>query len=382
LYTSVAVADLNGDGLQDVVAVYAHVAGAAPHPGSVAVYLQDPQNPGHFLPPSSYAVGNDPASVAVADLDGDGRPDIVTANAILSTNGAGDSSVSVLLQDAAQSGHYLPAVSYATGPDPLSVAIGDLNGDGKPDLAIADSSGISVLFQDASGKFFPKITIPTDAGCTSVAIADIDSDGIPDLLATDAVSVLLLLQATGGDGRFGAPVRYGAGQQPHHAVVGDLNGDGRPDIAVANIGSPSDLRAASVSVLLQDPARAGTFLPAVNYATQADTTAVAIADLDGDEWEDLAVANSGTLGGPCPPTCNIVDTGVSVLSQDGTAAGHFRTAVNYAAKGNDFVTGLAIADVNGDGREDLIVVQAGGVFIRMQDPLHPGQFLEAHSITE
>jgi len=381
-HTAVAVADLNGDGMLDVVAVYAYISGAPPHPGFAAVYLQDGANRGHFLPASTYAVGNDPVSVAVADLDGDGRPDIATANAILAASGLGDNTVSVLLQDAAQGGHYLPAVNYSTGPNPLSVAIGDLNGDGKPDLAVADSSGISLLFQDTEGKFFSKTTVATGGGCTSVSIADIDGDGTPDLLATDAVSALVLLQKPGGGDSFAAPVRYAAGQQPLYAVAGDLNADGGADIAVANIGSPSDLSKASVSVLLQDPTRAGVFLAAVNYATQSNSTVVAIAELNGDGWPDLAVANSGTLAGICPPSCNSADTGVSVLLQDGTAAGHFGTKVDYPATGPDFVMGVAAADVNGDGKADLIVLQASGVFIRPQDPLHPGQFLPARSILE
>jgi len=381
-YSSVAVADLNGDGLLDVVAVYTHISGPPPHPGFVAVYLQNGANPGHFLPASTYSVGNDPVSLAVADLDGDGRPDIAIANAILSANGAGNSTVSVLLQDATHPGHYLSAVNYATGSDPVFVAIGDVNGDGKPDLAVADSTGISVLLQDSAGKFLPKTTVATGGPCSSVAIVDLDGDGAPDLLATDAVSVLVLLQNPGDGSSFQAPVRYAAGQQPLYAVAGDLNGDGKPDIAVANIGTPSDLTKASVSVLLQDATHPGAFLPGVNYATQADSTAVAIADLDGDGWPDLAVANSGTLAGVCPPDCNSANTGVSVLLQDGTAAGHFGAAVNYAATGTDFVTGVAVGDVNGDGKRDLIVLQAGGVFIRLQDPLHPGQFLPARSILD
>jgi hypothetical protein len=382
LYSSVAVADINGDGLPDVVAAYTHIAGPPPHPGFVAVYLQNGANPGHFLPASTYAVGNDPVSVAVADLDGDGRPDIVTTNAILSANGAGNSTVSVLLQDAVHPGRYLPAMNYVTGADPVFVAIGDLNGDGKPDLGVADSTGISVLLQDSAGRFLPKTTIATGGPCSSVAIVDLDGDGIPDLLATDAASVLVLLQNPGDGGSFQAPVRYAAGQQPHYAVAGDLNGDGKPDIAVANIGTPSDLTKASASVLLQDPTHPGAFLAAVNYATEADSVTVAIADLDGNGSPDLAVANSGTLAGVCPPNCNSVNTGVSVLLQDATTAGHFGSAANYPATGSDFVTGVAVADVNGDGKADLIVLQAGGVFIRLQDPLHPGQFLGAASLTD
>lgn len=91
-YSSVAVADLNGDALPDIVACYSLIAGAPPHPGSVAVYLQDPVHPGAFLTPAIYSIGNDPNSIAGGDLDGDGRIDIVTANTILNgKTGAGSS---------------------------------------------------------------------------------------------------------------------------------------------------------------------------------------------------------------------------------------------------------------------------------------------------
>lgn len=383
LYSSVAVADLDGDGLPDVIAAYSNLSGPPPHAGFVAVYLQDGANPGHFLAASNYEVGNDPVSVAAGDLDGDGRPDIVTADAILSTNGAGTSAVSVLIQDAAHPGRYLPAVSYLTGVDPHGVAIGDLNGDGKADLAVATSSGIFVLLQNPAGPagtFLPAASNPIGPTAYSVAIADLDGDGRPDLLATDALNVLVLLQDPAVAGRFAPAVRYAAGQQPIDAVAGDLNGDGKPDIAVANLGSPSDPTTASASVLLQDPSTPGRFLAATNYVTQLRSANVAIADLNADGAADLAVADSGTIGPGCPPDCHSVGTGVSVLLQNPAAPGSFQPAAHYAASAGDFVSWVAVADINGDGKPDLVIAQSGGIYVRLQDPLHPGEFLAATPI--
>src|SRR5207245_1217112 len=132
-YTAVMVADLNGDGKMDIATCYSTVSGAPPHPGTVAIFIQDVANPGTILPPVTCAVGNDPVSIAVADLNGDGRPDIVTANTMLSGTGAGSNSVSVLLQDSSHTGQFLPAASYTSANIINSVAIGDLNGDGRPD---------------------------------------------------------------------------------------------------------------------------------------------------------------------------------------------------------------------------------------------------------
>ncbi len=335
-----------------------------------------------FLDPAIYNVGNDPVSISIGDLTGNGKLDVFTANAILNADGAGESTVSVLPQDPSKPGQFLAATNYATGKNPVCVVSGDLNGDGRPDLAVADNDGISVLFQNpaAPGTFFPRTPINVSGAASSVAIADLNNDGKPDLVVANLASVLVLLQDPTKAGMFSAPISYGAGLQPVYATVGDLDGDGKADIAVANLGSQSDASSASVSVLLQNPAEPGSFLTAVNYNTDLQAQVVAIADLNGDGKADLAVANSGTLGGLCPPNCGTKGTSVSVLIQNPAVPGQFQTATNYPANGNDFVMWVATGDMNGDGKPDLIVGQASGVFIRFQDPLHPGQFQAATAI--
>lgn len=379
LFWSVAVADIDGDGLPDVVATYSMFESTSPQIGFVAVYLQDRTRPGTFLPAATYGVGDYPVSVAIGDLDGDGKVDIVTSNAILSTNGTGPSTVSVLLQDPTNPGKFFAAASYATGMNPQCVAIGDIDGDGMPDLAVADDHGISLLFQNpaAPGTFLPRIPISIGNAPYSVSIADLNGDGKRDLVVADAVSVLVLLQDPQTAGSFLAPASYGAGAQPIFASVGDLDEDGKPDIAVANEGSPSDPSSASVSVLLQNPAVPGSFLTSVTYATGPRARTVAIADLNGDGKADLAVANAGTLVGPCPPSCGTTGAGVTVLLQNSAAPGQFSSPTNYPATGSEGISSVAIADMNGDGKADLIIAQYDGIFIRFQDPSQPGRFLAA-----
>ena len=374
LYYSVAIKDLNNDGLPDVAACYMHVAGPPPHAGYVAVYLQDPAHPGTFLAPKIYSVGSDPVSIAIGDLDGDGKRDIVTAC-------QSQNAVSVLLQDPASPGNFLAAKNYATGRGPNFVAIDDLNGDGKLDLAVADSDGISILYQDPAlpGTFLPRTLIDVGGAASSVTIADLNGDGKLDLVVTRSSAVLVLLQDPAVAGTFLAPTSYSAGQQPYSSAVGDLNGDGKPDIAVALFGAAAGGSGSGVAVLLQDPSAAGSFLTAVHYNTDLRAQAVAIADLQGDGKVDLVVSNTGGLSGICPPNCGSTGTSISILFQDPAVPGQFQTAVNYPAS-NDFITWAAVDDMNGDGKPDVVIAQSGGIFIRFQDPLHPGQFLAATPI--
>lgn len=364
-YTSCVVADFNGDGKLDIAVAYSTVSAAPPHPGFVAVYLQDPAHARQFLAPSTYDVGNDPVGLAAGDLNGDDKPDLVSVNTIMNASGTGDSSVSVLLQDPANPGKFLSTTNYPTGFSPVSVAIGDLNRDGKPDLAVSDTTGISILLQSstAAGQFLPLTTIPIqNGGTSSLAIADLNGDGKLDLAATGS-DLNIFMQNPSSPGNFLSPVHYPVGAQPISIAVQDFNADGHPDLAIANLGSPDGTTPASVSVLLQNPAAAGNFLPAVNYATGIYSLMIAAADLNRDGKPDLVVANMGTFTGGS----------VSVLLQDPAVIGAFQAATDYPESGP--VSWIAAADLDGDGSNDLIIA-ANYLEIRFQDSANPGTFLQ------
>jgi hypothetical protein len=361
VYWSIAVADLNGDGKPDIAVSYTfHPSDSSAHQGFVAVYLQSPASPGTFLNPTTFSFADDPLSLAIGDVNGDGKPDIVTVVSAggLSATPPHTNVVSVLLQDPNNPGQFRAPMEYATGALPNAVAVGDLNGDGRPDLAVADTTGISVLLQNASapGTFQPFTTLALSAPTSSVAIADLNDDNKLDLAAVSGSSVAVFLQNPAMPGTFLSPATYAAGLGPAWITAGDLNGDGRPDLAVANEGFPAG-PTASLSVLLQDPSVPGGFLSARNYDTGNSTMRVAIADLNADGKPDLVVVNANNI---------------SVLLQDPNAPGQFQAGVTYA---ENLPIAVAVADVNGDNKPDLVITSSDGIVLRLQDPANPGAFL-------
>ena len=364
-YSTCAVADLNGDGVLDIAVAYATIRDAPPHPGTIAVYLQDPSHLGSFLPPTNYAVPNDPWDVVAADLDGDGRVDLAVVNTIATNDTIGSSSVSVLLQDPTNPGKFLSASNYTTGYAPVAVVVGDVNQDGRPDLVVSNADGITVVLQSSTtpGQFQPQPTITVaGGGIAGIAVADVNGDGKNDILAS-AADVMVFLQSPSAPGTFLAPMHYAAGAQPYALIAQDLNDDGRPDLAVANLGSPDGTVKSSLSVLLQNAAMPGTFLPTTGYAADVRAWTIAAADLDGDGKIDLVVGNQGSFDGGS----------VSLFFQNPTNSGSFRPAVNYPDSGN--VGWVVPSDINNDGKQELIIVSSG-VEIRYQDPANPGKFLK------
>jgi hypothetical protein len=366
---SIVVADINGDGAPDLLVATTADVGNIDNPGYANVILNSPTNQGTFQPGVGYQTGaSNPSSIAVANLTGTGGLDLVVANFSSGT-------VSVFPH-----GSFNAPVTVTTGGMPNQVIATDLNGDGKPDLVLADMSSTGsaiVLLADPAnpGKFLAPVSLATAGPTPSVAVGDLNGDGAPDIVAATADSagnngsVYVFLQNPAKRGTFMAPAIYPAGAQPQSVKIMDVNGDHLPDIVVANLGPGSDGKGtAGVSVLLQDASHPGTFLAPVTFATPGQSIDVAVQDLDGDGRPDLVVANLSPV-----PTGSI-----SVLLQlapppaGGVA---FGTAANYAGFGQPL--SVVIADLNHDGHPDIAVADGLSATVLLQNASSPGTFAQA-----
>lgn len=353
LVNAIAAADIDANGLPDILGMVSTSYGGVATQGYVSTRLQS--SAGAFVMPTRFGVGTGPANLVVADVNGDGRPDLVVAN-------ADDRTVTVRLADPARAGFFQPAITLATpGRRPLDVAVGDLNGDGRMDAVVAASGANSVLVftQTATGTFNPPVAYAVGGDPQAVTVADLDGNGFTDIaVATTANTVSVLLQT--GAGVFASTVDYATGVQPVAIKAADFNGDGKLDLLTANYGAALSPGNQGLSVLIQGAP--GTFAAPVHYTTDYRASALAVGDLNGDGSPDVAVACAGLPGYP---------GAVSVFIQGGIVAGALLPPVNYTGAWGPM--GVALADMDGDGRPDLVLAD-GDIVVRLNSATAPGIF--------
>ncbi|HWM64009.1 MAG TPA: FG-GAP-like repeat-containing protein [Solirubrobacterales bacterium] len=350
-------ADVNGDGRPDLI-----VTNSQFDEHAVSVFLNTTDlgsSTASFAARQIVATGDSPRQVTAADLNGDGRPDLVFSN-------TGRAYVSVLMNTTAPgsaSASFAPKQDFATGQNSNSLKATDINGDGRRDLVVATGVDdcVSVLLNTmapgaSTPSFAPHQCFPVQGiNPRSVATADINDDGRPDLIVASQgipwVSVLLNTTAPGATTPSFAPQQVVPNLPSgfkESVTAADLNGDGKPDLVVTNFGG------AIVSVLFNTtPAGAGTasFSTPQNIKSAEFETLwwVTTTDVNGDGRPDLIVAN------------NTVDGKVSVLLNATVApmaaAPSFAAEQSFAA--GDAPSAVGSADLNGDGRPDLLVANEG-----------------------
>ena len=321
---AVLAADVNGDGKLDLI-----VSLLKP-PGGVAVLLGNGN--GTFQQPKSYgASGLDTLSVAAADFNGDGKVDLAVAN----NNCFGaNNSVSVLLGNG--DGSFRTPVNFTVGSCPRALVALDLNRDGKFDLAVTDgiSQNVFVLLGRGDGSFNTAVTSPANTSAPFIAYADLNRDGIADLAlpsATNSIGILL----GKGDGTFQAPVHYVAGADPESLAL-IPNADG------SFLAMTAD-RAAPATVLTPGTAQGTLTSPIVHFVHAASQPA--IADATGDGKPDILLLDS-----------QADSPGLLVLPGDG--AGGLGAPVSFpfnAPSGYSAAGDIAIGDLNHDGIPDAVL---------------------------
>src|SRR2546428_123654 len=277
--STIASADFNHDGRPDIV--------VANRPGiDLAVLLGDGE--GSFAIPRRFAAGDGPVAVGVGDFNRDGRPDIVVASVSSSTQawevsvlpGVGDGTFPTRI-----------VVAAGSGDGPAAVLAADANADGIDDLLVANAGTLDVSYFQGIGdlSFLPPVRSALPQVPQSIAAGHLDRNGTLDLaIGMGGDSGIAVLVGV-GDGSFAAPVLLDAGQDPKWVALGDFNGDGSIDIVSANAGS------AGISVVLNDGS--GSFSAPAPFAVGYGASSVAVGDINGDGKLDVVVDGSSVLLG-------------------------------------------------------------------------------------
>jgi hypothetical protein len=288
--------------------------------------------------------GHGPASIAVADLNHDGKADLVVAN-------TEDRTVSVLLGDG--KGHFVPAPGspFACGPSPNDIAVADMNRDGNPDLVIANTGTpyITILLGDGKGSFVPSPHSPfatmSYPHVHGVVAADFMGNGKPAVITDSWGHDQILMLPGDGAGNLLLPgTLFHTGKRPYQRLrSADFNGDGKPDVVT------TDLDANAVTVLLGDGHGGLHEVVGSPFPAGVAPWSIAIGDLNRDGKLDLAVLPYDQS------VTNPEQLGVTVLFGDGKGTFARRPGAPLPLAGCRGPDRVAIGDVNGDGIPDIAV---------------------------
>jgi Leucine-rich repeat (LRR) protein len=303
-----------------------------------------------YAPMIEFAVGTSPWAVSIVDLDGDSKADLAVTNA----NGT---SFSVLRNTSSGEGNisFGAKVDYTTNASPTGITSADVDGDGKQDLAIASGSSIVSIYRNTSTgvgsiNFAPKIDLNVIDNITSIAAGDLDGDGRPDgiiTVGTGFVSVFRNSSTGAGVVSFEAKKDYATGANPQSVAIGDVDGDGKADIAVV---STDYSNTNTLSVYKNASSGVGNinYNAKVDFTTGKNPISVVLGNLDSDGKIDLVVANS-----------NYTANSVSIFRNTRTSAG----SISLASK-EDYIVGsnpwsVAVGDLNNDNLPDIATANRG-----------------------
>ena len=301
----------------------------------------------NFKPAVNFTTGALPIGVYTGDLDGDGRADMVVTN-------SGPNSMYVYRNTGStgtvSSATFASPVVYATGLGPHYVKMADLNADGKPEIIVANtsatSSSISVYRNTSTAgslSFAGRVDYSIGGTPIDLGVADFDLDGRPDIAvvsqSTNSVKILRNLSADGSinSSSFGTQLSLTTGTVPYKIHVGDLDNDNKADIAVTNYSSNS------ISVYHNASGIASmAFSSAITISTGTAPTGIAGGDIDGDGTADLVATNTGSQN-------------ISVIRNTNTVSGALSFAAGITFTTNLIPEDAVLADVNGDGKTDIAV---------------------------
>ena len=301
----IALGDVDGDGRLDIV-----VGNYASGNGTTVSVLRNTTTAGattlSFAPKSDYTVGTAPNGVALSDVDGDGRLDLLVANEKSNT-------VSVLLNTTLLPGlvSFALKADYAVGTAPGNLVAADINGDGKLDILSVNSGAASVSVLRNTGtlpgvpSFAAKTDFTTGAGGVNLAVNDLDGDGRFDVVTANngtsgngtTVSILRNTTTVGATTlSFAAAAAYTVGTGPSSVAIGDINGDGKLDVVAANYGASGTSGTGATVSVLRSTSTSGTlgFAPKVDYSVGNGVNDVKLGDIDGDGDLDIITANQGS----------------------------------------------------------------------------------------